>query len=246
MLAIVVPLSLLVRHKPERYGYLPDGEVKDRVMLDNGSAPSPAVEVDVKAKQALKTSTFWRIALAFMGHMLAVSAVITHIMPYLSSIGMARSTSSLVATASPLMSVGGRLGLGWLGDKLDRRWVAAGAFAIMGLGLLCFGYASTTGTWMLVPFVILLGIGYGGGFALRPSLAREFFGRSNFGTVFGLMMGIGIVGSITGPPLAGWVFDNWGSYQNIWFVFAGLAAAALISVLTVSPTSTTVQPVEKA
>ena len=86
----------------------------------------------------------------------------------------------------------------------------------------------------------------GGGFALRPSLAREFFGRTNFGTVFGSMMGIGILGSIAGPPLAGWVFDNWGSYQYIWFVFAGLAAAALISVLTIPPVSTKVQPADKA
>jgi MFS family permease len=167
------------------------------------------------------------------------SAVITHIMPYLSSIGVARSTAGLVATASPLMSIGGRLSIGWLGDKSDRRRVAAGAFALMGLGLLSFGYASTAGTWPLVPFLILFGMGYGGGFALRPSLPRDFFGRMNFGSIFGLLMGISMLGNVIGPPLAGWVFDNRGSYQNIWLVFAGLAAVALVSVLIISPISAT-------
>ena len=235
MLVIVLPLSLLVRHKPEQYGYLPDGQVEDPVTFDHGLGLSQAVEVDVKAKQALKSSVFWHIALAFTCHTMVLSAIVTHVMPYLSSIGLARSRSSLVATAIPLTSIGGRLSLGWLGDKLDRRLVAAGAFAMMCFGLLCFGYTSSAGTWLLVPFLVLFGIGYGGSNALRPALAREYFGRTNFGTIFGLIMGISMLGGIIGPTVAGWVFDNWGSYQGIWFVFAGLAAVALISVLTIPP-----------
>jgi len=247
MLAIVLPLSLLFRHTPEQYGYLPDGEVKkDTVLFDNGLAPSQTIELDVRAKRALKSSTFWHIAVSFTCHAIMMGAVFTHVMPYLSSIGITRATSSLVAMATPLISVGGRLGLGWLGDKIDRRRVAAGAFVMMGFGLLCFGYASTLGTWLLVPFLILFGIGYGGNSALRPSLTREFFGRTNFGTVFGLIVGINMLGHLIGPPLAGWVFDNRGSYQGIWFVFAGLAAVALILVLTIPPVSTTVQLADKA
>jgi len=246
MLATVLPLSLLFRHKPEQYGYLPDGEVKGTVILDSGLATSQTIEVDVGAKQALKSRTFWHIAVAFTCFTMMVGAVITHVMPYLSSIGIARSTSSLVATATPLMSIGGRLGLGWLGDKFDRRRVVAGAFAMMVFGALCFGYASTVGTWLLVPFIILFGMGYGGGSVMRPSLTREFFGRTNFGTVFGLIIGINMLGNIIGPPLAGWAFDNWGSYQDIWFVFAGLVAVAIISVLTIPRASTTVQLADKA
>ncbi len=246
MLVIVLPLALLVRHKPEQYGYLPDGEVKGTVIFDNGSATLPAIEVDVRAKQALKTSAFWHIVLAYTYHIMVVGAVVTHVMPYLSSISVARSTSTLVATAIPLMSIGGRLSLGWLGDKFDRRWIAAGAFAMVGLGVLCFGYASVAGTWLLVPFLIFFSSGYGGLSALRPSLVMEYFGRKNFGTVFGLIVGISMLGNIAGPPLAGWVFDNWGSYQGIWLVFAGLALVAVISLLTVTPVSTKVQPVDKA
>ncbi len=235
MLAIVLPLSILVRHKPEQYGYLPDGEVKSTVMLEDGLAPLQTVEVDFRAKQAIKTSTFWYIALAFACQIVIVSAVQTHILPYLISIGVAKSTSSLVATATALISIGGRLGLGWLGDKFDRKLLAAGAFAMVGLGMFCFGYASNLGIWLFVPFITFYGIGYGGLSALRPSLTRQFFGRMNFGTVFGLIIGINAAVGIIGPPLAGWVYDQWGSYQGIWFVFAGLAIAALIGVLTIPP-----------
>ncbi len=246
LLVTVLPLSLLFRHKPEQYGYLPDGQTEGSVKFDNGLVLSQAVELDIRAKQVLKSSTFWRMALAFVCYAMVLNAVITHVMPYLSTIGVARSSSSLVATAIPLMSVSGRLGLGWLGDKLDRRWVLAGGFAMMGFGLLCFGYVSSAGTWLLVPFLVIFGIGYGGCNALRPSLVREHFGRTSFGTVFGLMMGINMLGNMIGPPLAGWVYDNWGSYQGIWFVFAGLLVATLISILTIPRVRTSSELSDKA
>jgi len=231
MVVIVLPFSLVFRHKPEQYGYFPDGQVQHCATYHNGS-----LSQDVKAMQALKSSTFWRLALAFTYHMMVTSMMITHIMPYLSSIGMGRLNSSLVATVIPVLSIGSRFGLGWLGDKVDRRLVATGAFAMMGFGLLCLGYVSLD-TWLLVPFIVLFSIGYGGNYTLRPSLVREYFGRTNFGTIFGLIMGIGGLGGIIGPTLAGWVYDNFGSYQGIWFVFAGLATVAIVSVLTIPTVS---------
>lgn len=232
MLAIGLPLSLLVRHKPEQYGYLPDGEVHDTVMLNNGLAGEQTAKVDIGVKQAVKNRAFWHIALANMCHLIALSGVITHIMPYLSSIGIAKSMSSLAATAVPLFSIGGRLGFGWLGDRLDKRWAWASAFAMMGLGLLCFEYTSAQGIWLLVPFVVLFGFGWGGNNPLRAGMIREFFGRSNFGIIYGFVMGIAMIGNIIGAPLAGWVFDNWGSYQGIWLAFAGLAIASLVIIVT--------------
>ena len=240
MVVIVLPLSLLFRHKPEQYGYFPDGETES--LRTNSNGPGQAVEVEVRIKQALKCGAFWRLALAFMYHMMVVSAAVTHVMPYLSSIGISRSISSLVATAIPLVSIFGRLGSGWLGDKFDRRLVATGSFAMIGCGMLFFEYVSTTSTWMLVPFLVLFGIGYGGSNTLRSSLVREYFGRTNFGTIFGLIVGIGGIGGIIGPTLAGWAYDNWGSYYAIWFLFAVLAVVALISVLKITPVRHIVEP----
>jgi OFA family oxalate/formate antiporter-like MFS transporter len=97
--------------------------------------------------------------------------------------------------------------------------------------------------WLLVLFLIFFGIGYGGTNTLRASVIAEFFGRSHFGAIHGIVIGIMMVGSIAGPPLAAWVFEKWGSYQPIWFVFAGLAAAAILAAITTPPVSDTVHPV---
>jgi len=244
LLAVCLPLSLLVRHKPEQYGYQLDGEMSN-IAISNSLNTAQIIEVDVGAKQAVKSRTFWHITLALMCQFIILSAVITHVMPYLSSIGFTRAISSLVAAGIPVASIGGRLGLGWLGDKVDKRRVAAGAFAMMSVGLLCFGFISAGDTWLLVPFLILFGIGYGGNNTLRASLIREFFGRSKFGTIHGFAIAVMALGTIAGPPLAGWVFDNWGSYQPIWFVFAGLAVVALLTVATTPLISGTAQAVDE-
>ena len=245
MLVLCLPLALLVRHKPEHYGYLPDGIVNSSLMPDDPPISAEGAEANVKARQALRSSTFWHITLAMLCQVLMVNAVITHVMPYLSSIGITRAKSSLIASAIPLTSIGGRLGFGWLGDKTDKKRLMAGASAMTGVGLLCFGLASSGTLWLLVPFLILFGIGYGGNNVLRPSAIRESFGRSNFGAIHGLMVSIMMLGGISGPPLAGWAFDNWGSYQPIWLVLVGLAVVAVVVVATTPPLSSALQPLDE-
>ena len=226
-----LPLTLVVRHKPEQYGYLPDGEVSSTPVVGKRSTSARSDGIDIGAKKAVTGRAFWLIASALTYQQLVASAVQTHIMPYLSSIGFVRSISSLVASAIPAISIGGRLSFGWIGDRIDRRRVLAVTLAMMGLGLLVLTQVTPGEMWLLVPFLILLGVGWGGTSTLRPALVGEYFGRSNFGTIFGFVHGIGMLGKMTGAPLAGWVFDKWSSYQGIWFVFAGLSLASIIVML---------------
>jgi len=246
MLVIGLPVALLFRHKPEQYGYQPDGEENGTVILGKGLVPVQGAGVDIGVKQALKSSAFWHITLAVACGGMVIGAVITHVMPYLSSIGIARTSSSLGAFAIGLLSLVGRLGFGWLADRADKRWLATGAFVLTSLGLLFFGYVANRGIRLLVPFVILFGIGYGGMITLRPALLREYFGRTRFGTLHGFSMAMMSLAGILGVSLPGWVFDNWGSYQAIWFVFAALPIAASIIVATTPPVRTAIQPADES
>jgi len=243
--AIILPLSLLIRHKPEQYGYLPDGKESSSLIPGEGPSKKETDTVDMSTKQALKSRAFWHISLPLVFQNMMLSAVVTHVMPYLSSVDITRSVAGLVASAIPLISISGRLSFGWAGDKFEKRRVAAGGFTMVSLGMLCFGYVPTGGTWLLVPFLILFGIGYGGMNTLRVTLVREYFGRSSFGTIHGISMGIMMLGTFVGAPLAGWVFDTWANYQPIWIGFAGLAIVAIIIEATMPSVSTTIQLANK-
>ncbi len=244
--AITLPLALIVRNKPEQYGYLPDGEViKAEVVSDQISLPQTA-EVDIGAKQALTSRTFLHIALAFMCSGLMITSVLTHVMPYLDSIGIARSTSGLLASVVPLASIPGRLGFGWIGDRFNKKWTAAISFTLICLGLLFFSFVSIVGFWFLVLSLILIGVGYGANVIITPALIREYFGRARFGTVLGFTIGAITVGTMVGPTLAGWVFDTWGSYQGVWLAFSALAIAAAVIMARTPPVGNAIQTAYKS
>ncbi|MDP2743656.1 MAG: MFS transporter [Dehalococcoidia bacterium] len=238
---IGLPLSLLIRNTPEQHGYLPDGDESKSSAIDERHPPTHKPEVDIVARQALKSSAFWHIAPAFMCQIMVINAVVVHVMPYLSTVGISRASSSLVASAIPVASILGRLSSGWFADRLDKKRAAATGFVLTGLGLLLFSFVSPGRLWVILPFLLLFGIGWGASVTMRIALLREHFGRKIFGTVHGFTLGVTMVGNITGPALAGWVYDKWGSYQGIWLALVGVSAVSVLIVALTPPVSSITQ-----
>ncbi|MFH1650505.1 MAG: MFS transporter [Chloroflexota bacterium] len=233
-LVVNVPLSLLFRHKPEQYGYLPDGELRSTTL----AAPAvsvPTVKLDMGVRQAMRSRAFWQISIALVLLQLTVNAVIVHVMPFLGTVGIMRSVASLVAMGVSLSSGLGRLGAGMLGDRLNKKHVTTASLVCSTLGLLAFHYVTPGAPWLLWTFMFLFGLGWGGIFTMRAGLIAEYFGRANFGTVLGIMLGMSSVGSFLGPVLAGWAFDAWGSYGYFWLELAGLAFLGVIIMVTTPP-----------
>ena len=138
-----------------------------------------------------------------------------------------------MALLLPVASIGGRLSSGWLCDKVGRKQVLATGFALMTAGMLIFGYVTTGNMWLLTPFIITFSLGWGFVVTTRIALLRDYFGRGSFGTILGLIMGAMMLGNMLGAPLAGWVFDAWGSYQGAWLGFSAITTTAVFLVLTI-------------
>jgi MFS family permease len=239
-LVLLLPLSLLFRHRPEDYGEVPDGfpSAASPVVPHSSSArPHVAGDAGMTGGQAVRTPTFWLLTLAFTIHTAAVITTVTHVMPYLSSVGITRPQASAVATSLPLLSILGRLGLGWAGDRVDQARITVLSFGMMCLGFLSFAAVPLMGLAALIMLAVFFGIGYGGVTALRPALTRQHFGGGHFGSVFGLVIGINAIGGIAGPPLAGWSYDVWADYTIVWLVLAAMALVAAVLILLGQRTS---------
>ena len=230
---ILLSLAIIVRHRPERYGLFPDGDAKgDAVKGYGASGQAQSNGKDVSVWQALRTREFWHIQTAFMCHVFAIHAVLTHVMPYLSSIGISRSIGSIAAGAIPVMSVSGRLGFGWLGDRQDKRRITAIGIGLTGISLFGFAFLDRSGAWFLASVLVLLSIGYGAPVPMIPALLREYFGRNHLGSIVGFSQGMAMVGSMAGQPLAGFVFDTYGRYQAAWIAFAVVNFIGVLSILS--------------
>ena len=220
MWIIGIPLSLVLRHSPEKYGYLPDGDLAVNPLPSQERMP----ENGFNFKEALRDKNFLYLNLVEFIRHTVISAVVIHVMPYLSGVGMSRMNAGLVAAGIPIFSIIGRVGFGWIADVYDKRYAFASAFGLMSAGLLAFCYAPSEK--LVILFLLLFPPGFGGGMVLRSSVVREYFGRKSFGKVIGCVMGTGSIGGVIGPTLAGWVFDTWGSYDPVWFSFIGLSGLA--------------------
>lgn len=241
---LCVPLSFFMRGKPENYGYLPDGD----------DPPNPSLipveqEPDVRIHQntdgipfktVMRDKDFWYLNLAEAIRMMVAVSILTHVMPYLQSIGIPRSTAGLIVGALALFSIAGRAGFGYLSDIFDRRYVMAASYALMILGLVVFS-SFIKGPWSLLIFLILFSPGFGGGMTMRASLIKAYFGTVSYGKILGIAMGVGSIAAIIGPTLAGWTFDTFGSYRPIWLAYIGLNIVGMFLLLGIKPLKTAQQ-----
>ena len=242
MFVIISPLSLIIRQSPEQYGYLPDGDVNDNTAPSEGRTLTQGSGEDIGIKQALKSRPFWHISLAFMCLVFAPIAVQVHIMPYLSTIGIERTASSFTASMLLISNIFGRLLFGWFGDRFNKKWTAASGTILVGISLLLLSYITSISTGVLIPAVILCGIGWGGATIMYPVLLRVYFGTNHLGSIIGFSMSITTIALIVSPPLTSWLFERFDDYRIAWLVLIGVIIISVIIQVT-NPSATTRQKV---
>jgi MFS family permease len=220
-----IPLVFVIRNSPEECGLCPDGGTKDPLQ-ETGPKGNDGEAGHVGFRDALKHRAFLFLALSEAIRMMAVAAVITHIMPYLNFLHIPRTTAGLIAAGVSVISIVGRFGFGWLADYFDKRYAIAISMGMMTLGMFLLFYVDVW--WVMILFLVLFPAGYGGGTSVRGALLGEYFGRAVFGRLIGLVMGIGAIGAMIGPTLTGYLFDTTGSYSVAWI---GLGITSCFSVL---------------
>ena len=224
-----IPLSFVIRNKPKQSLPAEDGRLPDHHPISPQAIQTNKVELTLRG--ALKNRSFIYLIIVETIRNSALSAVVLHVMPYLSHVGISRSTAGLVAGAMSLCSIAGRFGFGWAADAFERRYVMAMAYLFMGIGLAAFCYAHVR--WVLLLFLLFFPLGFGGGMVVRGVILRDYFGTGSFGAMLGVVMGSASVGSVLGPTLAGGVFDSLGNYRFAWVVLIGLLGLAIVMILNI-------------
>ena len=233
---IAIPLTLLVRNSPEEMGLRPEGDAPiDDTPQDPAQPPrsQPGVPgfdapVEYTLGQAVRSSAFWMLSLAFFFFGMAHSTVVVHTVPALTDAGIPEQEAALSFGLVTLVSIIGRLAFGFLGDHVTKRYLFMVAYILTGAGLLVLTNARTMG--MVYLFIFLFGVGFGGTVPLMPAIRAEYFGRVALGKIQGFMNPVMMLAAAVGPIFAGYVFDTTGSYR-ISFTVTGLltfcAAAAV-------------------
>ena len=129
-------------------------------------------------------------------------------------------------------SVLARIGFGSAVQRFGSMPLYRGSFVLLGSSFLLWLVAGSSYA-MLVAFVIVLGVGYGGFVALSTIVMAERMGVVGLGAILGLFYTSQGLGGLLGPPIAGRIIDATGGYTTAILLCNALEAAAFLLLLRV-------------
>jgi MFS family permease len=177
---------------------------------------------DFTAREAVRTPAFWLISLGHGFALLVVHAVNVHAITHMKEgLGYSVAQAAFVITLMTLGQMGG-VGVGWLvGDRFEKRLVAATCMLMHMAGLLLLTYAVALP--MLIGFAALHGVAWGLRGPFMQAIRADYFGRAAIGMILGLSYLIIVVGQVGGPMIAGIMADMTGDYRAGFTILALLA-----------------------
>lgn len=221
VIAIVLglPLALVIRRRPEDYGTTVDGlPPLSHDAFESNAKPGR----DFTAREALRTRAFWLISLGHGLALLVVHAVNVHAITHMTQdLGYTLERASLAYMLLPLSQMAGVAVGWWMGDRYEKRFIAATCMLMHMAALLLLTYAQNLA--MVLAFAVL----HGGAWGLRgpfmQAIRADYFGRSAIGMILGLSLMIIVVGQVGGPMIAGVLADMTGNYRLGFTLLALLA-----------------------
>jgi len=233
VLGVLVPLNLLLRHRPADLGLEPDGDQPSRAAAGERRATNVVdaawVAVEWTLARALRTARFWWIVVGYFFGLFAWYAVQVHQTKYLVEIGFSPTHAAWALGLVSLVAVPGQIGLGHLSDRIGREWVwtvGSLGFVLCLLALLALRHTPTPA--LLYLMVISQGLL---GYSLTSVIGAvplEIFEGRHYGAIFGTLMLAAIAGGAAGPWVTGALYDVTGGYTlAFWIAIVGSALSAL-------------------
>lgn len=235
VLVVLAPINVLVRHRPQDLGLLPDG-ASPATGPDGARARSNIVDAAWAGTQwtlarAVRTGRYWWIALSFFCVLVAWYAVQVHQTKYLVEVGFSPMVAAWALGTVSAVAVPGQIALGALSDRIGREWiwtVACGGFAICYGALIALERGpSTEMLWLMVLSQGFLGYALT---SVMGPIVMEIFEGPHYGTIFGTLTVALIGGGAAGPWITGVIHDATGSYRMA-FVLA--IACCLVSAAAI-------------
>jgi sugar phosphate permease len=231
---IALPLAYFVREDPDaehRRATL-SGSPNDG-SPDRGEPKKVALRTDGSIADILRTPAFYLLALGSMCSIAAVGGANQHLKLFLSlDRGYMQRDAARIISLVLAVSIAGRLLMGWLADRMQRKYVMVLIYLLVAaaIPLLLLRSAPSDTTTMYL-FAGIFGLGLGGEYLIIPLMAGELFGVKVLGRVMGIVLTADGVAEATAPMLVGYLRDRTGSYQ---IGFMTLVATALVGAAAIA------------
>jgi MFS family permease len=231
LLAVGLPLACIIKkiYSQEEAALL-TGEHSGANLRDS---PPASTDPQFTLKQALHHRSFWLLSVAMGMRHLVTEGVSVHFVILLVDRGWSTEAASTLLGISALIGAPARIGMGWLGDLLDKRRMVMGLLLALSVSVLLMGY--TAQAVVFTTCMIIYSLAYGGLAALQEPIRADYFGTRAFATIQGMSRSVVTAGTFLGPIIAGFFYDVTKSYTIAFGVFAVVSLAATLFMFFAKP-----------
>jgi MFS family permease len=217
-----VPVAaFIVRAHPREKGLLPYG------VAETGSGQAAVAAEGLTASQAIRTISFWLLAIMILFIAVANMGVLHHIVPYLTDLGYSSTTAASLMSLHMGLLVLGKVCLGELADRigLTKSLIVCMIGLVASIGFLY----NAQYFWVAVIFNIIFGFSISVRTVLPPLMTSVTLGQKHFGVIYGFLNIFTTLGTAVGVPLSGFIYDWTKSYNYAFalYMIIGVLAAAL-------------------
>lgn len=177
---------------------------------------------------ALRKPYFWILFFVHCTWVLGMVMPMVHIVPYATDIGILPGKAAVMLGLIGGVSILGRLVLGGIGEWIETRKMLLLLLIFQSTSMIWLSESNRP--WMIWTFVFSFGFSYGGIASLFPIITIQYFGILAMGSIFGLILLGATIGGVTGPFLAGLIFDYTNEYY--WGFIIGAGSMAIGAVIT--------------
>src|SRR5690625_1126839 len=236
-LLLAWPLGRILVSEPEVVGLRPDGEaVGARPELTAQLSRLKAKDAPQGAHGALRTREIWLLSVGHSNALAFVGDVTVHFVLYVQETrGLAVTSAAALLTLITVCQMSGQIAGGFLGVRVDKRWLAAGGMAMHTAVMVILIWAGSAAAVAVA--AILHGLAWGLRGPLMSAMRADYFGRRAFAMIMGYSSLVLMVGSVLGPLIVGVIADTTGQYSLAFAALAVIGSIGVVAFLLMPPVS---------
>ena len=215
-----------MRNRPEDIGEVRDGKNYVAAHPVGPVVKNPDDERQWTYVELLKNKSFWATGLIFGPMMCVYVTIMVHLFGHATNEGLSTEQAAFVLTMVATTSVIGKPAIGFMADFFGARFTLWLSLILQGSALVIF--TISTEFWHFLFGAAIHGFGYSALSAMRTYVLSTSIGTRSLGTSVGLLKWLEFPFAVTASPIAGYVYDATGSYNQAFLVFAGFIAIACI------------------
>jgi predicted MFS family arabinose efflux permease len=205
------------------------------------TAPSTNRPLDGRAgtvRAARRDPRFWCLAVAFVAHSAAMSAMTVHLVGFLTGAGHPATFAATVAGLLGVLSVTGRLLLTGARRRVRLTTLVAAVFAVQALAAVTLPLVAGSRLGAAAG-VIAFGIGFGVASLAAPALLADRYGTTAYATIAGTLAAPVTLAKATAPLGAAALLAATGGYRP---VLTAVGAACLVAAIGILARARTAGP----